>query len=193
MSASPIHDTSLERRRIAAATVAQHLQELRSILGVGDHPVCVVDGSAVAVELRLSEADTRCYAIRVAVFVAPRARRDVELTLLRAGFRVTTPSSDGPLLRLARRHGRRPVHVLFDAAGQRSDDVHPSAPEAARARSARMASAWLEPVSTFCRTCHDAEDAREITESFEVQLIERVSAAGAPTGTVGDSGSVETT
>lgn len=173
MTGPRLRHTSLERRRAAAETVAKHLDELRTVLHADDPDVEIVDGSAVAVELRLTDADTCCYAVRVSVFVAPAARPHVERTLMRAGFEPTTPSGDGALLRLARRHGRRPVHVLFETTPPRPDDPHPSSRAAARTRAERMAGAWREAASTFRRLRHDAERSREVTKSFEVQLIER--------------------
>ena len=52
---------------------------------------------------------------------------------------------------------------------------------AARARAARLASAWLDPASTFRRVRHDALESHDVSEWFEVQLMERAIRVGGST------------
>ncbi|MHC4991026.1 MAG: hypothetical protein ACYTJ0_11230 [Planctomycetota bacterium] len=183
MASSRCLDTSIERRRAAAATVRRHVRELGSILAADGLRAAIVDGSAVAVELYVEDTNTRCTEVRVAVFVAPGDRRPVERVLARAGFEATAPTADATLLRLAGRRGRRAIHVLFDAAhgsSRRSAARAPSSAEAASARAARLATAWLEPAATFRRVGRGVAAAHDIMESFEVQLIERRARAERP-------------
>jgi hypothetical protein len=58
--------------------------------------------------------------------------------------------------------------------------THPGDPGAARARAARIGSAWLPLAGSFRRVRDGATDEHDVTESFEVHLIERpVEARGA--------------
>ncbi|MHC4992106.1 MAG: hypothetical protein ACYTGC_14135 [Planctomycetota bacterium] len=177
MPAPRYRDTSLERRRAAAANVDRHLDELHTILDADGVKGGIVDGSAVAAEVYLAETNTLHTAIRVAVFVAAPDRRDLERALQRAGFDRSEPSGDVHLLRLAGRGGRRAVHVLFepDAAAD-GEPAHPASVEGSRARARRLASAWIEPAATFIRAHLDADETHDISESFEIQLIEQPAA-----------------
>ncbi len=141
----------------------------------------LVEGSAVAAEVFLAETNTRHTAVRVGVFVAPAERREIESVLRRAGFRRSEPVGDITLIRLAARRGQRAVHVLREGdgavpSGDGHARLHPGDPAAARARIARLSTAWLDLAAVYCRSRYATRPGYDVTESFEVQLIEEPAA-----------------
>ena len=146
------------------------------MLADGGFPARIVEGSAVAAEVFLSNTNTLHTAVRVAIFVVPDDEPGVMRTLRKHDFKPCEPSGDRRLLRMAAESGRRAVHVLFDGDPSRESsddsDLHPGDPAAARARAVRLGTAWLDLIAVCRRVRHDASDGHETTESFEVQLIE---------------------
>lgn len=185
MTAGAYRDISADRRARAAACVERHLRELTDLLESAALPPRIVEGSAVAAEVFLADTNTLHTAVRAAVYVTPERRPATGRMLRDAGFERTEPTGDTTLLRMAARGGRRPIHVLFDgsdgdAVNDAASDIpgehpgaHPGTPEARRARMLRIGSAWLALAEAWRRDLHASEETHDVTESFEVQLIER--------------------
>ncbi|NNM24582.1 MAG: hypothetical protein HKO59_01130 [Phycisphaerales bacterium] len=179
MTRPAYRDLVAERRAQAAACVDRHVAELRALLDARDVPCRIVEGSAAAAEVYLSDTNTLHTAVRVAMYAEPRARDAIDAALQSASFRVADPAGDMTLLRLAAARGRRAIHVLVDGdtpepAGR---PIHPGDEQATRMRAERIGSAWLPLAATY-RRVRDAPGAeRDVTESFEVHVIEHAPTA----------------
>jgi hypothetical protein len=173
----PYRDISAERRERAAACVSRHLGALTALLEAHGLAHRIVEGSAVAAEVFLAESNTLHTAVRVGVLVGAGDLPLVERSLRRAGFRPGDPVGDSTLLRLASRNGRRAVHVLLEGGGldgrePAAKSRHPADPAAARARAARLRTAWLDLAAVYRRVHYETRPDHDVTESFEVQLID---------------------
>jgi hypothetical protein len=164
---------SAERRQQAAACVDRHVHEMRALLSAKGLPCRIVDGSAAAAEVYLSDTNTLHTAVRVAMHIDAGEQPDLARALAAVGFAACEPAGDMTLLRLAATRGRRAIHVLIEGDGRIKDgDQHPADPAAVRARTARLASAMLPLAASFRRVRDITGEEHDVTESFEVHLIE---------------------
>jgi hypothetical protein len=178
----PATDLSARRRQAAADAVARFLGDLAGeIAGL---PHRVVEGSAVAAEVRFSEEDLLRAVLRVDVAVPGARLAAVKERLREHGYRDAGPAPDAgdvALMRIAARRGRRAVHVLLEAADAEpaGPRPHPGSPEAAADRARRLARAFHPILATWRRT-HERrrEDGVTVLETREVHLVAEPSPRG---------------
>lgn len=183
MPPRPIRNLTEERRQAAARAVADFLSDLRADLAGIRHRI--VEGSAVAAEVRFSEDRITRALLRVDVEVDDADLESAGRTLRSLGFAPGDPSGDVALLRVAARRGRRPIHVIFDDDGPDADPrsgaapppaasrPHPSSPEAARERVRRLAGAFRPIHATWRRATEVPAAASDgtVSEEREVNLV----------------------
>ncbi len=168
-----VRDLSSLRRRAAAEAVAHFLADLDR-LGSGV-PHRVVEGSAVAAQVRFTDEQLVRAVLRVDVAVTPANRDALETRLRGGGYEPGDGSGDVALMRIAGRRGRRPVHVLFEGRDvEPGPRHHPASPEARAERSRRLAQAF-RPILATWRITHErpgTPDEPTVTETREVHLVD---------------------
>jgi hypothetical protein len=166
-----IRDLSTLRRRAAADAVARFLDDLGRI--AGDVPHRLVEGSAVAAQVRFTDEQLIRAVLRVDVGVSPAARPRYEARLRDHGFIPGSGSGDVALMRIAGRRGRRPVHVLFEGPDAPPPSPHPpGSPEAAAERARRLSAAFRPILGTWLTTVErEGDDETRLTETREVHLV----------------------
>lgn len=173
----PVTDLSVRRRRAAAEAVGRFLTDLST--QVAGLPHRVVEGSAVAAEVRFSEEDLLRAVLRVDLAVPAADLGTVQRRLREHGYRDVGPAGDGgdvSLMRIAARRGRRAVHVLLDPAGELEAPAdrrpHPGSAEAAAERARRLARAYLPILATWrCTLERTRDDGVSVVETRDVHLV----------------------
>ena len=168
----------------AAARIDRVVRETVAALAGSGIEATLVEGSALSAELSASDELIRRFASRASLSVRAQDLAQAERTLAEAGWERTAAQGDMHLLRTASRHGRYLVFALLDQDddGDRLPPLHPSHPEAARRRNARLSRWRTEVRLTLARQqIHEDELGRTVTETFELGIVE----AGAPEGAPG--------
>lgn len=170
-----IRDLSTLRRRAAAEAVARFLDDLSE--GAAGVPHRIVEGSAVAAQVRFTDEQLIRAVLRVDIAVRPAARHRYEAALRALGYTPGKGSGDVALMRIAGRRGRRPVHVLFEGTGAPPPTRHhPGSPEAAAERARRLSAAFRPILGSWrCTIERRGDEASAVTETIaetrEVHLV----------------------
>lgn len=164
-----------------AARIDRVIREAVGALAEAGVAARLVEGSALSAELSSSDELIRRFASRASLAIQPRDQERAERTLMQEGWQRAEPQGDMHLLRTASRHGRHLVFALLDEDedGDRTKHVHPSHPEAARLRDARL-SRWRTPVRLTLARQQTRQDELgcTITETFELSMVDSASDAG---------------
>jgi hypothetical protein len=173
MPVRPPRNLSLERLEAADRRVRRRVAVLRGRLEAAGIPAALVEGSAIAAELRPPGESRRRRAIRAAIEIARADLRAAERCLRDQGFEAARAAPTIELMRLAHRSGRGAVHVVFDDAADEADDrrPHPGSEEAAMQRAARLNRHRLEAACTMLRRWRRETWLGWLEESLEIGLV----------------------
>lgn len=172
---------SLLRLEEADRRVGRRLAVLRGRLDAGGVAASLTEGSAIAAEILLPEANLRRRAIRANISLRAADLDATRSILRRLGYRDLGPRggvATVELLQEASRTRRSAVHVVFDdeltpgrGGPPPPDRPHPGSPEAAAARRRRLARYRLSPatIMTRLRSRETALGRRE--ETVEIGLV----------------------
>lgn len=180
MFTRPPRNLTLERLAAADRRVRRRITVLRGRLAAAGIATSLVEGSAIAAELRPPGESLRRRAIRAGIEVSAADLPAAERCLRRLGFEAARAAPTIELMRLAHRSGRSAVHVIFDeedaAAGPAADgasepSVHPGSEQAARLRAARLGRHRIEASRTMLRRWRRETWLGDLEESLEIGLV----------------------
>lgn len=177
----PPRNLSLLRLEEADRRVGRHLAVVRGRLEAAGVAATLAEGSAIAAEIALPEANLKRRAIRANLALRAGDLDAARTALREAGFRDLGPRggvATVELLKEASRSRRSAVHVVFDdelapgrGAIDASDRPHPASPEAAAARQRRLARYRLSPATVMTRLQRRETWIGRREETVEIGLV----------------------